>query len=109
MKGVRFYLEYPDKTEKNKATRKNLGDNHMGNVIAVLYENTYPTVRWENGKKLSTWNYDAIAGLFRKQNSPVATTGVNPTYLWECCMRISEEKAREIHPELFKILDYKAE
>lgn len=34
MKGYTFYLEYPTKKDKCKATRKDLG-NHSGNVLAV--------------------------------------------------------------------------
>jgi hypothetical protein len=106
MKGVRFYLEYPNKKEKRNATRKELG-NHSGNVIAVLVDNVivHPDgngVHWLSG-------YDAMAGLFDKPNSPVASSVVGLDYLDERCKWISEEKAREIHPELFKRLDYEVE
>ena len=37
MKGFRFFLEYPTAQDKNKATRKELG-NHKGTCLAV---NTY--------------------------------------------------------------------
>jgi hypothetical protein len=49
--------------------------------------------------------YEAIAGLFDRPNSPVAGTGVALDYLRQKCMRISEAKARSIHPVLFDRLN----
>lgn len=96
MRGVKFYLEYPNSTEKRKATRKALG-NHSGNVIAVL----------ENGLFISGGQVvtDGIAGVYDWPDSPPASTGVSLDYLRERAKRISEATAREIHPELFKWLD----
>ncbi len=99
MKGVRFYLEYPNSLEKRKATRHNLG-NHEGNVIAVL----------DNGNYISSGGdptADALAAVFYRKNSPIAGTGVSLEYLQERCKRISEATAREIHPQLFIRLDQK--
>lgn len=99
MKGIKFFLEYPNAKEKRKATRDNLG-NHTGNVIATL-EGTQMVGR--SGAQI-----DALAGVFFTENSPVATSAVSYEYLGERCKRISEATAREIHPELFKRLDYEA-
>ena len=96
MKGIRFYLEYPSAKDKRKATRKALG-NHTGNVIATL-EGTEMVGRF--GPQI-----DALVGVFYTEDSPVATSAVSYEYLRERCKRISEAKAREIHPELFKRLD----
>lgn len=91
MKGYRFFLEYPNKKEKNKATREKLG-NHSGNVIAASLDNPHlPT--------------EGFAGIFDKPNSPVQWTTVGRIYISERCKNISEKTAREIHPELFKRLD----
>jgi hypothetical protein len=49
--------------------------------------------------------YEAIAGLFDRPNSPVAGTGVARDHLHQKCKRISEAKARTIHPALFERLD----
>ncbi len=49
--------------------------------------------------------YEAIAALFEQPNSPVAGTGVALDYLRQKCKRISEAKARTIHPALFERLD----
>ena len=96
MRGVKFYLEYPDSTEKRKATRKALG-NHSGNVIAVL----------DNGLFISGGQVvtDGIAGVYDWPDSPPASTGVSLEYLRERTKRVSEATARTIHPELFKWLD----
>ena len=96
MRGVKFYLEYPNNAEKRKATRTNLG-NHEGNVIAVLDNGLYIS----GGEPVE----DTLSGVFYRPNSPVATTGVSWQYLRERAKRISEKQAREIHPELFLRLD----
>ena len=97
MKGYRFYLEYPNKTEKNKATRKELG-NHLGNVIAL---NTEASV-WTG---YNTANHEGFAGILDTPDSPVAYTNISHGYLSERCKYINEQAARQIHPELFRRLD----
>ena len=96
MKGIRFYLEYPNQAEKRKATRGNLG-NHEGNVIATLDGTEVIT---KHGPQV-----DALAALFDRPDSPVAGTAVSVEYLQERGKRISEAQARKIHPELFRRLD----
>lgn len=96
MNGVKFFLEYENKSEKNKGTRKNPG-NHSGNVVAVLDDTLK---RWNDG-----YSYDGFGGIYYTRNSPVASTSVSPDYLREKCKRISEKQAREIHPNLFGFLD----
>lgn len=97
MQGIRFYLEYNNKTEKNKSTRKNPG-NHTGNVIAVMYENGYFISNQEA-------HQDAIGALNFTSDSPVCSTTVGDSYLTSVCKRISENQARSIHPNLFHYLD----
>jgi len=88
MNGIRFYLESKDKS-KHK-----LG----GTVVAALVLNgSY----WSSG----TICYEALAAVFDWPNSPVAGTGVAWDYLRQKCKRISEAKARTIHPALFERLD----
>ena len=96
MKGFKFFLEYENKTEKNKGTRKNPG-NHTGNVVAII-DGTLKV--WQDGA-----SYDGFGGVYYTRNSPVGSTSIAPGYLQEKCKRISESQAREIHPELFKFLD----
>jgi hypothetical protein len=96
MNGIKFFLEYENKTEKNKGTRKNPG-NHSGNVVAVLDD----TLRINKDGA----HYDAIGAVFFTRNSGVGSTSVHNDYLREKCKRISEKQAREIHPSLFSFLD----
>lgn len=96
MQGLTFYLEYPTKADKRKATRKNPG-NHSGTVCAVH------SGQWVWGR--GSYIKDAFCAAFDRPNSPVCTSTVTPEYLQEYCKKISEKQAREIHPELFKWLD----
>ena len=88
MNGIRFYLEFKDKSKRKPG----------GTVVAVLVLNgSY----WSS----STICYEAIAAVFDWPNAPVAGTGVARDYLRQKCKRISEVKARIIHPALFGRLD----
>ena len=88
MNGIRFYLEFTDKSKRKPG----------GTVVAALVLNgSY----WSSG----TICYEAIAAVFDWANSPVAGTGVACNYLRQKCQRISEAKARAIHPAMFERLD----
>lgn len=87
MKGIRFYEDLLDSRKKSS-----------GNVIAVLVCNGI----FFSGKIAC---YEAIGAIFHYSNSPVAGTSVSLDYLRAKCKRISEQKARKIHPNLFKRLD----
>jgi hypothetical protein len=89
MKGIRFYEEIRYKGHKKEESR--------GTVAAVIYEN----VQVRNGVVL----YDAISGLYDEPNAPVCSSGVSMNYLQDETKRVSEERAREIHPKLFERLD----
>lgn len=88
MKGLRFYEELKDKNR--------VGEKSMGNVIAID-----TTTSLFDGRGV----YQVFAAVFFEPNSPVCYTGVAPKYLTEHCKRISEARAREIHPKLFERLD----
>lgn len=94
MNGIRFYLEYPNKTEKNKATVKNLGK-HSGNCIAVLL-----------GKEHMNPDYsqECLSGVNDFPNSGTSLGSVSMEYLREKCKRIPERIAKEIHPNLYNRL-----
>lgn len=98
MKGFFFYLEYPSATEKNKGTRKNPG-NHTGNVIAA---DTERENWWLSGKE---WMISTISAVQDFPNNPVCGSSASWSYLQQNCKRISEKQAREIHPNLFAVLD----
>ena len=88
MNGIRFYLEFTDKSKRQAG----------GTVVAALVLNgSY----WNSG----TICYEALAAVFDWPNSPVAGTGVACDYLRQKCRRISEAKARTIHPALFERLE----
>ena len=88
MNGIRFYLEFKDNSKRKPA----------GNVVAALVLNG---AYWSSQKLC----YEAIAALFEEPNAPVAGTGVALDYLRERCKRVSEARARAIHPALFQRLD----
>lgn len=94
MQGIRFYLEYSTPEDKRKATRKEPG-NHSGNVFAAYVD---------NGPQLHG-GVDGAGAVYYQQNSPCASTSSSWDYLSTHCLRISERRAREIHPELFRYLE----
>ncbi len=102
MKGYRFYLEYPNKTEKNKGTVKKPG-NHTGNVLALILDETNSPLWWiGQGKQIL---FDCISAVHFYPNSPVCGGFCNNGYLQNNCKRIPERLAREVHPQLFECLD----
>lgn len=99
MEGIRFYEEFKDKGKGESA----------GVVCAILVDN-YRIIDSYRGNKRHSRRYekfwDGVAGLFSDTpNSHVASTGISDIYLKEECKRISEKKARVIHPRLFEYLD----
>ena len=91
MKGMRFYLDHESEKDKRKSR-------HQGNVTAVIVENG--TV-YADGDLC----YDAVGAVFYRPNSPVASTLASCDWIRTCGKLISEQKARSIHPELFRYLD----
>ncbi len=87
MTGYRFYLEHKSKAKKRK-------NEHMGTVIAI------------DTNILDKYHvYEGLTAVFDTPNSDVCWSGASREYLRANCKRISEEKARAIHPALFKRLD----
>jgi hypothetical protein len=84
MRDITFYREFQNRS-KTKPT---------GNVLAVIRENRCPDGSME-----------AMGALFDRANSPVVTTAASGDYLREKCKRVSEAKARQVHPALFERLD----
>lgn len=85
MRDVTFYQEFENKSKTKPS----------GNVLAVS----------RNGERCPDGSFEAVGALFDHVNSAVATTSVALSYLREKCKRISEVKARAIHPRLFDFLD----
>lgn len=92
MKDIRFYEEF-----KNK--RKGIS---AGNVFAAFKM----PADYASGDPYRS-RYDGLcfgsAAIFDEPNSPVAGTGVSREFLVKKCKRISEARAREIHPLLFEM------
>lgn len=91
MKGYQFHLEYESPAKKRK-------NEDMGNVCAVDVADD----GFFSGKSFCR---SAVSAIFNYANSPVAATSVSVDWLRTHTKRINEQKAREIHPELFAYLD----
>ena len=87
MKGIRFYEEFEDKKRGVSC----------GTVVAIL------TDAWRGDSDGRV--YDALGGLYNEPNSPVASTSAHEVYLRKMCKRVSEARAREIHPNLLSRLE----
>lgn len=104
MKYIRFYLEYPSKKEKNRRPAKNR--KHTGNVCAVFTDlGGFPD--WY--ASTAGPQVECISAVYYHANSPVCGSSASMHYLRDLCVRISEAKAREIHPQLFDYLDHMSE
>lgn len=95
MRGVRFYEEFSNKRNKRKGISQ-------GNVVAVFPENK----RLEHyADGTADLVFDCIAAVYSYPDSGVCGCSISQDYLWESCKRISEAKARQVHPQLFWVLD----
>lgn len=97
MKGYRFYLKFP--LSATKEDRRKLR-NHSGTVVALPVPTELPRFR-------STLSPVVIGGFTGDPDSEIQYYGVLPNFLHDECRRISECKARKIHPKLFEYLDEK--
>ncbi len=89
MKGIRFYEELDNKNRVSETSQ--------GNVLAVLYENGFFTK--------AGYMLECISATFYYPDSDVSSGSAHIDYIRKNCRRISEAKAREIHPRLFTRLD----
>ena len=102
MKGYRFYEELENKGRKSEKS--------AGNVVAALLKPSgrgwnFLYIRMVRTEKGWAGLLECVSALFGEPNSPVCSGQVTDSYLWDKCRRISEAKAREIHPKLFEYLD----
>ncbi len=90
MNGYRFYLEHATPSAKRRR-------HHAGTVVAII-----PTQsRFQDGQIV----FDAVGSVYDVPDSPVTSTGAAQAFLSRNCRRISESKARTIHPTLFNFID----
>jgi hypothetical protein len=95
MKGFRFYAEYD--SNKQKRMQRHTGI-RADNVIAIDVD----TFHYQNGNEAA---YEGFSAVFGHPNSSVAWGGISRHYIDDRCKRISEAKARELHPVLFARLE----
>jgi len=88
MRGVRFYEEFDDLKKRTSS----------GTVLAAFVENGI----FKSG---DAWCYEGAGGVHDWADSPVASTTIATSYLAKHCKRVSETKARKVHPNLFVYLD----
>ena len=92
MKGWRFYEEF-------KSPRRKVP---IGNVVALdTIQKPHPL----NADGHFQWQHGCISAVYYQPNSPVVYDSVALYYVRRYCKRISEAKAREIHPKLFEYLE----
>ena len=102
MKGWRFYEEY-------KSTKRKVP---TGNVVAVdTTQEPYLVLRHgvsSVGKRVGerfSHVHSCVSAVFFQSNSPVCFSSATQKFLRTYCKRISEAKAREIHPRLIEYLE----
>jgi type 1 glutamine amidotransferase len=89
MTGIRFYEVFNDTAKRESA----------GKAVAV-----FPHL-WRKGSAGQGRLFYSVIGLSRRPNSPVLKTTVSETYLRSKCRRVSESRARRVHPNLFRYLE----
>ena len=94
MKGIRFFEELEHKNRK--------AEQSQGNVIAMLIGSGFWR-QYASGDR--SYHYECVGAVFYHPNSQCAGTSAQDEYLRGDCRRISEARAREIHPALFEYLD----
>lgn len=89
MKGFRFYQEF--ETEKRKVSK--------GTIVAMMFD-----FYWLDPR---SWEiiHECGSALYDKPNSICCGSQVSRAYLASKCRRVSEARAREIHPKLFEYLE----
>jgi len=97
MLGYRFYQEFRDQKTKKRPS---------GNVLAVSVDNKgHPNYYMGYGALGNEPMVEVISAVVDVPNSSVAGGSASRHYLMNYTKRISEEKARKVHSNLFKYLD----
>jgi hypothetical protein len=91
MKGYRFYEEFDSSYKK----RQRQG---TGNVLAL-------DVDWRGRPFHNGVGLECCAALLSEPNSPVCGTEVSRNVLRRNYRRVTEQRARQIHPAMFDFLD----
>jgi len=94
MDGIRFYLEFESPAKKRKGE-------HSGNCLALFAGREYR--HWD--PSANDVVIECIGSVFDDPDSPCAGTAVAQGILAKRFKRVTEAKAREIHPALFARLE----
>lgn len=94
MKGYRFYEVYASKKAKRKRESQ-------GECLALCVdEEWYFTFNGQRNVAVK----GAVSAVYDGPDSPVGYGAVGREFLRERCRRVSEKRAREIHPRLVEYL-----
>jgi hypothetical protein len=88
MTGIRFYEQFKDEQKRESA----------GKAVAVYIH------KWRDGSEKQGRIFRAVVGLGKPPNPPALLSTVAESYLQKKCRRISETRARQINPNIFRVL-----
>jgi hypothetical protein len=89
MTGIRFYERFKDEQKRESA----------GKAVAVY------TREWREGSEQQGRLFKAVVALGAPPNPPAVLTTISERYLQKKCRLISEARARQMTPNLFRILE----
>ncbi len=93
MKGIRFWEEYKYGIRKGHGAGES-----TGNCFAVMLDSC-----GEDDEYGAC--YKALMPIYQTANSPVWIGIIQVAFLIGTCKRVSEQRARTVHPQLFEVLD----
>jgi hypothetical protein len=89
MTGVRFYEQFKDEQKRESA----------GKAVAVYIR------KWREGSEEQGRIFKAVVALGKPPNPPAVFTTISERYLQKKCRLISEARARQINPNIFRVLE----
>lgn len=111
MKDFKFYAELPDDGRQSKSGSKHchaFTRAHLQDKADRGLHNNCLAIPLENGRPMyqgSTLNFDAFGVVLVHIARSVEGCSSNQNYLRAKCVRVSEELARRLHPQLFLYLE----
>ncbi len=110
MKDFHFYAEMREARGSKAASKEwdAFTRKHLQALAALGFKNNCIAVPLENGRPLwqgNTMMMDAIVTANELTNRWPVGGSVEQDYLRKRCVRVSEELARQLHPNLFRYLE----